>query len=134
MPDFTASLRLDHIEEASTENGCIDKFKVWCDLTPNSPTTLPTYYVVVPVTINDHTIPLFQGFNGLYLSNLPNYPLDATGGLDQSVSSVADGYAYLTQSPFPVMEWWFHRCADVDISSTAFSDEFTDTNANVWHF
>lgn len=127
---ITVALRLDVIEEASGENGCIDKYKCHVTMTIPEPFNISFFPARAPVAI----IPVrpFYTADFAYSADPPDeWPLDAIAlfysAIDGSyVQSSRAGYATddgLTSGA--IVELWFHRSAGVDISTGDFATEFS---------
>lgn len=115
MPDVTCALTLEQTEFASTDNGCIDKFRVRVDLT--IPTPFPTSFFAAfcPVAPVIPATPYYDAAVGYNATPPTVFPLDKLANFYPTINgllvqSSRSGYATINGfSGGDVFEAWFHR-------------------------
>ena len=151
MPTFylgletTCSLRLDQTQVAASDNGCIDKFKLWMDIV--IPAGLSTFVHVSNIGAAQIPLdtPMFQNIGGYVATHdSPFFSLQnqcVAFVSQQGTPTQIDWHAYgllrfgVPATDYPV-EFWIHRTTGVDIASAAFEALYYDPSATtvIYHF
>lgn len=139
--NISVSLRLDTLESASAENGCIDKFACFVTMTIPEPFNISFFPARAPVAIIP-VRPFYTADNDYQATPPDEWPLDAIAlfhaNINESfVQSSRSGYA--TEDGLASgarVELWFHRSGGVDISTPEFSEEFSPdpTGKYIYHY
>lgn len=139
--DISVTLRLDVLESASSENGCIDKFAVFVTMTIPAPFNISFFLARAPVAIVP-VRPFYTADNDYDATPPDEWPLDALAlfhaNINESfVQSSRSGYAtHNGMADGRVVEFWFHRANGTDISTSEFAlDNFPDPPGKfIYHY